>query len=502
MAALISRTGNKTFCGATLISERYLVTAAHCVINRFPSSMRVRLGAYDFSDNVDPNAIDYAVKNFRIHGAYDSKSYRNDIAIITLKQEVPISSGAIRPICLPDARRTFFGREAIVAGWGAREFGGDASKKLRQVSVPIWNNTACQSSYNLDFINDIYCAGYPQGGRDACQGDSGGPLMLQGAEGRWQLVGIVSFGFRCGQPNFPGVYTRVSSHMDWIAQETSDSPSGNLNVDHPQPTTPKPPEPSYEEESVESTIGKLKAKAKLLKKFYGTIFNGKVETKRLLDRTQAIIESRQPSSAEMELISRQIDEMTKPPSWFMKKTELCFQWTSNGNEQCYASEDTLCASPNSFTSYFTDNTDGRGSCRMRWAIINRSADEWFKKVEICRQWYSDGDTKHCNGGKGQIRCAKLGNYTENYIDSTGGPQTNGCLLSWSLKVPTNAPVWGKNLGICMNYLGDSEQCSSESSKLTLCAFANKWTEYYRDNTNASPGGCQIAWGIFTADEIR
>lgn len=175
-------------------------------------------------------------------------------------------------------------------------------------------------------------------------------------------------------------------------------------------------------------------------------------------------------------------------------------WSHAG--QCHASEDTLCARPNSFIPPFNDNTDGRGSCKMKWAIINRSPDEWFKKVEICRQWYSDGDSKYCNGGKGQIKCAKLGSYTENYIDATGGPQSTGCHLSWSLKVPDNAPVWGRNLGICMNYLGDNEQCSSKSSKLTLCAFANRWTEYYRDNTNSNPGGCQISWGIFTADKIR
>lgn len=85
--------------------------------------MRVRLGAYDFSDNADPNAVDYKVKNFLVHGLYDSKSQENDIAIITLKEEVPIASGIVRPICLPDKERTFFGRKAIVAGWGAKNFG-------------------------------------------------------------------------------------------------------------------------------------------------------------------------------------------------------------------------------------------------------------------------------------------------------------------------------------------------------------------------------------------
>lgn len=208
------------------------------------------------------------------------------------------------------------------------------SKVLRQVTVPIWNDTACLASYNLNFISKIYCAGYPQGGGDACQGDSGGPLMLQGAQGRWLLAGVVSFGFRCGEPNFPGVYTRVSSYLDWIAQETGGSIASHSNVElpakRPESRPLQPSEPSYEEESEESMMNRLKVREKQLKKFYGIIFNGKVETRRLLDRCQTIIESGKPLSAEVELLSRQIDEMIKPPSWFMSGTNLCFQWTSNG----------------------------------------------------------------------------------------------------------------------------------------------------------------------------
>ncbi|XP_074600090.1 proclotting enzyme-like [Brevipalpus obovatus] len=226
MAGLINKTGKRTFCGASLISEWYLITAAHCLIGQNHLDILIRLGAYDFSaDGNSDDAKDYEMENFRIHERYNSRSQENDIAMIKLKEKVQIPD-SFRPICLPDGGKTFFNRKAIVIGWGSLEYGGLLGTKLQQVSVPIWNDTACRASYaknNLNFTDKVYCAGYPEGGRDACQGDSGGPLMIQGAEGRWQLIGIVSFGFRCAEPNYPGVYTRITSYLDWIDREKSES---------------------------------------------------------------------------------------------------------------------------------------------------------------------------------------------------------------------------------------------------------------------------------------
>lgn len=99
---------------------------------------------------------------------------------------------------------------AVVNGW---------SSVLRQAVVPIIAQTQCsQRSFYGSFLTDnMLCAGYAQGGKDACSGDSGGQLVCS-VNGRWWLHGIVSFGRDCGAPKKPGVYTRVTRFIDWIQQ--------------------------------------------------------------------------------------------------------------------------------------------------------------------------------------------------------------------------------------------------------------------------------------------
>jgi len=99
--------------------------------------------------------------------------------------------------------------------------GGRVSSLLREVKVPIVDNNIC-SNQLLKLGDTLFpdlqlCAGYPEGGRDACHADSGGPLFIQAPNGPI-LVGIVSWGNGCAQPNSPGVYTRISKVKDWIKQ--------------------------------------------------------------------------------------------------------------------------------------------------------------------------------------------------------------------------------------------------------------------------------------------
>lgn len=95
--------------------------------------------------------------------------------------------------------------------------GGPSSAKLREVTLPIWNNTDCEEAYSSKVIDsNQLCAGLKAGGKDSCAGDSGGPLMALGPNRRWMIVGIVSWGIRCGEAGFPGVYTRVNNYLDWI----------------------------------------------------------------------------------------------------------------------------------------------------------------------------------------------------------------------------------------------------------------------------------------------
>jgi len=101
---------------------------------------------------------------------------------------------------------------------------GDWSSVLRQVVVPVLTQTQCsQPSFYGSYVTDnMLCAGYVDGGKDACRGDSGGPLVCRDVDDRrrWTLHGVVSFGSGCAQPRKPGVYTRVTKFVDWIQRHT------------------------------------------------------------------------------------------------------------------------------------------------------------------------------------------------------------------------------------------------------------------------------------------
>lgn len=283
-----------------------------------PRNVLVRLGAYDFSDDVDPVAKDYEVTNFKIHANYDKISHRDDIAIITLKEEARFTD-VVRPICLPPLRRTFFGQIATVVGWGSKEYGGPSTKTLREVTLPVWNNTDCSAAYSINFNDTVLCAGYRDGSGDTCQGDSGGPLMVQGQNRRWMLIGIVSFGYRCSEPGFPGVYTRTNRYLDWIEKNT------RISGEQTKPIVQPP------EDSVKSLREKLRAKRVLLNNFERKSINGRQALQRLTERLELLLNEPDSSEAEIKLLDKQIEETVIAPKWFLKNTKLCFKWSSLGD---------------------------------------------------------------------------------------------------------------------------------------------------------------------------
>nr|CAD7264471.1 unnamed protein product [Timema shepardi] len=100
---------------------------------------------------------------------------------------------------------------------------GPLPSVLQEVSVPVINNTVCETMYRsagyIEHIPEIFiCAGWRKGGFDSCEGDSGGPMVIQRPDKRWLLAGVISWGIGCAEPNQPGVYTRISEFRDWINQ--------------------------------------------------------------------------------------------------------------------------------------------------------------------------------------------------------------------------------------------------------------------------------------------
>ncbi|XP_037044742.1 venom serine protease 34-like [Bradysia coprophila] len=217
MAGLIDSTQRELYCGATIISSQFVITAAHCVENKDISTIGVVVGEHDVTTGSDTNATKiFRISNCIMHPRYEAD--HNDVAVCKIIGDIQFSA-EVGPVCLPFQHRrdNFYDVTVTVLGWGLLEFGGAKSSVLQETNLKVIPMKKCRDYYpNADKTHLCAFAS----GKGACQMDSGGPILWHNpVTSRSVLVGIISGGIGCAS-DAPELGVRTGHYVDWITSVT------------------------------------------------------------------------------------------------------------------------------------------------------------------------------------------------------------------------------------------------------------------------------------------
>lgn len=203
------------FCGGTILANYYVISSAHCVAGKNPTSLQVLVGDWDYATNNDtPYAALYPVQSYLNHPSFNPQTSACDVSIIRTQRSITYNV-AVGPVCLPPTNLLFTGSTVEAVGWGTLGYGGPTTTILKKVQLGVISNDQCKNFY--PYTTSSHICTYASG-RDACQYDSGGPVFYM-LNGRVNLAGLITAGSGCGT-NYPSINTRITSFVSWIKQNT------------------------------------------------------------------------------------------------------------------------------------------------------------------------------------------------------------------------------------------------------------------------------------------